>query len=213
MQGVCHEMNKDKAKLIRLLTIVSISIIILLIVILISLWSKYIEEQKQIKSSAVLSIIKLVIINSNTNDVNETLSDIAEYIGGIPNRKIAIYDDEYNLRMVYPRDAESKFDIKQYPNLFNSLETSNTGSKIINIDNYNEEIFWDWIISDDGSRQLLVIYGMTFESINEFSFVFIVSYLLIIFILILVVLIYLNDKYDYFISISRLYELSMRCDE
>lgn len=207
-------MNKSKSRLkfIKRLMMVSILAIILLIIILLSLWSTYIENQKQIASSAVLSIIKLSIINSDTGDIDETFSSIAEYIGEIPNRKIAIYDDQYNLRTMYP-EPDNEFDIKQYPSLFNSLQSSDTGRETLHIDNCNEEIFWDWIISNDGTRQLLIIYGMTFDTINEFSFVFIISYLLIIFILILVILIYLNDKYDYFISLSKLYQLSMRCDE
>lgn len=205
-------MNKPKVRVIKGLMIASISIIIILVIMLLSLWSSYIENQKETKSEIILSIIKLSIVNSDIGDMDETFSSIAEYIGDIPNRTIAIYDDQYNLRTVYP-EKEDKFDITQYPNLYNLLQSTDTGRETIYIDNSNEEIFWDWIISSDGSRQLLIIYGMTFEAINEFSFVFILSYLLILFILILVVLIYLNDKYDYFISISRLYKLSMRCDD
>lgn len=205
-------MNKSRARLIKGFMISAISVIVILLIILLSLWSIYIENQKKEKSEAVLSIIKLSIVNSSEGDMDKIFSSIAEYIGEIPNRKIAIYDDEYKLRVVYPVQKD-EFDITKHPDLFNLLQSSDAGRETIHIDNADEEIFWDWVISSDGSRQLLIIYGMRFDAINEFSFVFIISYLLIIFILILVVLIHLNDKYDYFISISKLYELSMRCDD
>ena len=207
-------MIKSRNKLSRVLTIISIISINVLVIILMILWTNYVDDYKQDTSSTVISILKLSISNSDKNDdIDESCSSIINYIDEIPNRTFAIYDDKYNLYNVYSnKQKHVDFNIKNHPVLFNLLNTSNSGHQLVNVDNCKEDVFWSWVTTKDGSRKLLIVYGIELQGINEFSFVFIISYLLIIFILILVASMYIDYRNDYLASLVNLYRLSS-CDK
>jgi hypothetical protein len=116
----------------------------------------------------------------------------------------------HNVYQKKPADGEN-FNIKDCPVLVNSVKASDSGHKLTEINGHTEEVFWDWVTTKDGSRKLLIVYSMKLGYINEFSFVFIISYLLIIFILMLVTALYINYRNDYLTSMVNLYNLSSSC--
>jgi ABC-type multidrug transport system fused ATPase/permease subunit len=204
-------MGKMRLKLIRWAIALSVVAINLLVIILMILWNNYIERYKDNSSSAVLTMLKTIIINSDTNDIDATCSSMIEYIDNIPHRKIAIYDEQYNLHRACPEQFED-FSIKDNSDLFKLLNSLESGKYQFTIDDHSEDIFWSWITTNDGSKRLLIVFSMEFDAINEFSFVFIISYLLIVFVLILAITVYINYRQDYFSSLIRLYRLTTSCD-
>lgn len=209
-------MKDIRNKIAKMLTVISIIAINILVIILMILWTNYVKEYKQNNSDTIISIIRLSIANSdNKDDIDETCSAIMNYVNEIPNRTIVVYDDKFNLYNVYSnkenKGNNESLNVKDYPGLFNSLNSSDSGSKSITVGDHNQEVFWNWVTTKDGSRKLLIVYGIELASLNEFSFVFIISYLLIIFILMLSASIYISRRNDYLTSLVKLYRLSSTC--
>jgi hypothetical protein len=203
---ISKKRNRRGRRLARVLMITSIIAINIAIVVLMILWTNYVNRYKQDTSSAVLSVLKICISNSEYDNVDETCSQLIDYIDTLPNRTVVIYDNKYNPCDIYHnRKNKININIKDNPTLLSIINNLDNGHELVKINNHNEEIFWDWINAKDGSRKLLIIYGVEVTLINEFSFVFIISFILIIFILMLTASLYINYRNDYLSSMINLY--------
>lgn len=183
--------NKKKSYTLLVETIIIITIAICMIFLNIFTTKKLVELDE---SGTEAMFIKEDLIYPKSDQLKE------EIIKYRPNscKMVEMYDDSFTLLFSLNFDKDNsiiKYNINEYPDLIEFLENNKEGQTMINIGEYNEEIYFKWITTTDDERRLIIIYSTkkVVDNIWVFSFV---SYMVIILIFILLIRIHIRNYRD-----------------
>lgn len=112
-------------------------------------------------------------------------------------KMIELYDEQFNLMFMIQFDPEmdpGTYDIKDYPELIEMLSDREEGQ--VNIqetaDNYEEDVYFQWLDNANGERRLIMIYSTkpVVENVWVFS---LVCYLVLVMVFLLLIRLYLKQ--------------------
>lgn len=117
-------------------------------------------------------------------------------------KMIEIYDESFKLLFSLQFDETTHTihnnDIKNHPELVSLLQGNHEGQTAITIDEYNEDVYFQWVTNNRNEKRLVIVYSTkpVVEGIWVFSFV---CYLILILIFLLLIRIHTrhyNDKIE-----------------
>ena len=129
---------------------------------------------------AILMAGLISLINYNFNQIihdtdtlifreNENMIVSDQLRSGMENYKVEkfpmleIYDKEYNQLLRLPLDTDPhdsiRYDtMKNHTDLQETFSQYDEGYTKMNVDGYDEDIYFSWVITSDGHKQLIIVY-------------------------------------------------------
>jgi len=122
-------------------------------------------------------------------------------------KMIEMYNDEFELMFAIQFDQgyhEHDTDITQYSEMIEILSSNKEGQTSINHDDYEEEVYFQWVTNDVGEDRLVIVYS-TKDNVENIWVFSLVCYLVLILVFALLIRLHLkeyNAKINHYKQIS-----------